>query len=163
MIFYGSLSFFTTKTEHNNIIKNRWILCILKIQSINQSINQPISCWCFLSIYNVIILMSFIADWSFTTKMWESDCSLTPTFFKLYHGENMRHSERYPHAHRKLFKKTFTYSGPKLWNKLPFSIWQAASHNKWRVVVEYQLSDFSVILWQEQFIFDQMVMMSALY
>ena len=91
---------------------------------IKNLINQPISCWCFLSIYNVIILMSFIADWSFTTKMWESDCSLTPTFFKLYHGENMRHSERYPHAHRKLFKKPFTYSGPKLWNKLLFSIWQ---------------------------------------
>jgi hypothetical protein len=30
-----------------------------------------------------------------------------------------------PKAKTELFKKTFTYSGPKLW-KLPFSIWQAS-------------------------------------
>jgi hypothetical protein len=33
-----------------------------------------------------------------------------------------------PKAKTELFKKTFTYSGPKLWNELPFSIWQASSH-----------------------------------
>jgi hypothetical protein len=32
-------------------------------------------------------------------------------------------------AKTELFKKTFTYSGPNLWNVLPFSIWQASSHN----------------------------------
>ena len=30
------------------------------------------------------------------------------------------------------FKKTFTYSGPKLWNELPFSIRQASSHNAFK-------------------------------
>ena len=30
------------------------------------------------------------------------------------------------------FKKTFTYSGPKLWNELLFSIWQASTHNAFK-------------------------------
>jgi hypothetical protein len=34
-----------------------------------------------------------------------------------------------PKAKTELFKKTFTHSGPKLWNELPFSIRQASSHN----------------------------------
>jgi hypothetical protein len=34
-----------------------------------------------------------------------------------------------PKAKTELFKKTFTYSWPKLWNELPFSIRQASSHN----------------------------------
>jgi hypothetical protein len=29
-----------------------------------------------------------------------------------------------PKAKTELFKKTFTYSGPKLWHELQFSIWQ---------------------------------------
>ena len=37
-----------------------------------------------------------------------------------------------PKAKTELFKKTFTYSGPKLWNELPFSIRQASSHNAFK-------------------------------
>ena len=41
-----------------------------------------------------------------------------------------------PKAKTKLFKKTFTYSGPKLWNELPFSIRQASSHNEFKTKVK---------------------------
>ena len=41
-----------------------------------------------------------------------------------------------PKAKTKLFKKTFTYSGPKLWNELPFSIRQASSHNAFKTKVK---------------------------
>ena len=41
-----------------------------------------------------------------------------------------------PKAKTELFKKTFTYSGPKLWNELPFSIWQASSHNAFKTKVK---------------------------
>jgi hypothetical protein len=34
-----------------------------------------------------------------------------------------------PKAKTELFKNTFTYSGPKLWNELPFAIRKASSHN----------------------------------
>jgi hypothetical protein len=34
-----------------------------------------------------------------------------------------------PKAKTDLFKKTFTYSEPKVWNELPFSLRQASSHN----------------------------------
>jgi hypothetical protein len=37
-----------------------------------------------------------------------------------------------PKAKTELFKKTFTYSGPKLWNELPFSIRQSSSHNAFK-------------------------------
>jgi hypothetical protein len=41
-----------------------------------------------------------------------------------------------PKAKTELFKKTFTYSGPKLWNELPFSIRQASSHNAFKIKVK---------------------------
>ena len=41
-----------------------------------------------------------------------------------------------PKAKTELFKKTFTYSGPKLWNELPFSIRQASSHNAFKTKVK---------------------------
>ena len=41
-----------------------------------------------------------------------------------------------PKAKTELFKKTFTYSGPKLWNELPFSIRQASSHNACKIKVK---------------------------
>jgi hypothetical protein len=41
-----------------------------------------------------------------------------------------------PKVKTELFKKTFTYSGPKLWNELPFSIWQASSHNTFKIKVK---------------------------
>jgi hypothetical protein len=41
-----------------------------------------------------------------------------------------------PKAKTELFKKTCTYSGPKLWNELPFSIWQASSHNAFKIKVK---------------------------
>ena len=34
-----------------------------------------------------------------------------------------------PKAKTDLFKKKFTYSEPKIWNELPFSLRQASSHN----------------------------------
>ena len=37
-----------------------------------------------------------------------------------------------PTAKTELFKKTFTYSGPKLWNELPFSIWQVSFYNAFK-------------------------------
>ena len=40
------------------------------------------------------------------------------------------------------FKKTFTYSGPKLWKELPFSIRQASSHNAFKTKVKtFNLND----------------------
>ena len=39
-------------------------------------------------------------------------------------------------AKTELFKKTFTYSGPKLSNELPFSIRQASSHNAFKIKVK---------------------------
>jgi hypothetical protein len=41
-------------------------------------------------------------------------------------------------SEKKIFinKKTFTYSGPKLWNELPFSIQQASSHNAFNTKVK---------------------------
>jgi hypothetical protein len=39
-------------------------------------------------------------------------------------------------AKTELFKKTFTYSRPKLWNELPFSIRQASSHNAFKTKVK---------------------------
>jgi hypothetical protein len=41
-----------------------------------------------------------------------------------------------PKAKTELFKKTCTYSGPKLWNELPFSIRQASSHNAFKTKVK---------------------------
>ena len=41
-----------------------------------------------------------------------------------------------PKAKTELFKKTFTYSGPKLWNELSFSIRQASSHNAFKAKVK---------------------------
>ena len=41
-----------------------------------------------------------------------------------------------PKAKIELFKKTFTYSGPKLWNELSFSIRQASSHNAFKTNVK---------------------------
>jgi hypothetical protein len=41
-----------------------------------------------------------------------------------------------PKAKTELFKKTFTYSGSKLWNELPFSIRQASSHNAFKAKVK---------------------------
>ena len=41
-----------------------------------------------------------------------------------------------PKAKTELFKKTFTYSGPKLRNELPFSIQQASSHNAFKEEVK---------------------------
>ena len=41
-----------------------------------------------------------------------------------------------PKAKTEIFKKTFTYSGPKLWNELPFSIWHASSHNAFKTKVK---------------------------
>ena len=41
-----------------------------------------------------------------------------------------------PKATTELFKKNFTYSGPKLWNELPFSIRQASSHNTFKTEVK---------------------------
>ena len=41
-----------------------------------------------------------------------------------------------PKAKTKLFKKPFTYSGPRLWNELPFSIRQASSHNAFKIKVK---------------------------
>ena len=40
-----------------------------------------------------------------------------------------------PKAKTELFKK-ITYSGPKLWNELPFSIQQASSHNAFKTKVK---------------------------
>ena len=39
-------------------------------------------------------------------------------------------------AKTELFKKTFTYSGPKLWNELLFSIRPASSHNAFKIKVK---------------------------
>jgi hypothetical protein len=41
-----------------------------------------------------------------------------------------------PKAKTELFKKTFAYSGPKLWNELPFSIRQAFSNNAFKTKVK---------------------------
>jgi hypothetical protein len=41
-----------------------------------------------------------------------------------------------PKAKTELFKKTFAYSGPKLWNELLFSIRQASSHNAFKIKVK---------------------------
>ena len=41
-----------------------------------------------------------------------------------------------PKAKTEIFKKTFTYSGPKLWNELSFSIRQASSHNAFKTKVK---------------------------
>ena len=41
-----------------------------------------------------------------------------------------------PKAKTEPFKKTLTYSVPKLWNKLPFSIRQASSHNAFKTKVK---------------------------
>jgi hypothetical protein len=41
-----------------------------------------------------------------------------------------------PKAKTELFKKTFTYSGPKLCNELSFSIRQASSHNAFKTKVK---------------------------
>ena len=41
-----------------------------------------------------------------------------------------------PKAKTELFKKTFTYSGIKLWNEFPFSIRQASSHNAFKTKVK---------------------------
>ena len=41
-----------------------------------------------------------------------------------------------PQAKTELFKKNFTYSGPKLWIELPFSIRQASSHNTFKTKVK---------------------------
>ena len=41
-----------------------------------------------------------------------------------------------PKSKTELFKKTFTYSGPKLWNGFPFSIRQASSHNAFKTKVK---------------------------
>jgi hypothetical protein len=41
-----------------------------------------------------------------------------------------------PNAKTELFKKTFTYSEPKLWNELPFSIWQVSFYNAFKTKVK---------------------------
>ena len=41
-----------------------------------------------------------------------------------------------PKAKTDLFKKTFTYSEPKVWNELPFSLRQASSHNAFKTKVK---------------------------
>jgi hypothetical protein len=41
-----------------------------------------------------------------------------------------------PKAKTELFKKTFTYSGPKLWNELLFLIRQASSYNAFKTNVK---------------------------
>ena len=41
-----------------------------------------------------------------------------------------------PKAKTELLKETFTYSGPKLWNELVFSIRQASSHNEFKTKVK---------------------------
>jgi hypothetical protein len=41
-----------------------------------------------------------------------------------------------PKAKTELFKKTFTYSEPKLWNEFLFSIWQASFHNAFKIKVK---------------------------
>ena len=41
-----------------------------------------------------------------------------------------------PKAKTELFKKNFTYPGPKLWKELPFSIRQASSHNAFKTKVK---------------------------
>jgi hypothetical protein len=41
-----------------------------------------------------------------------------------------------PKAKTELFKKTFTYSGPKLWNELLFLIWQASSYNAFKAKIQ---------------------------
>ena len=41
-----------------------------------------------------------------------------------------------PKAKTELFKKSFAYSGPKLWNELPFSIRQAFSNNAFKTKVK---------------------------
>ena len=41
-----------------------------------------------------------------------------------------------PKAKTDLFKKTFTYSEPKVWNELPFSLRQASSHNAFKTQVK---------------------------
>jgi hypothetical protein len=51
-----------------------------------------------------------------------------------------------PKAKTELFKKTFTYSGPKLWNELPFSIRQASSHNAEVQMVLWDLDLISILL-----------------
>ena len=47
-------------------------------------------------------------------------------------------SEKLPKAKTELFKKTFTYSrsGSKLWNELPFSIRQTSYHNAFKTKVK---------------------------
>ena len=41
-----------------------------------------------------------------------------------------------PKAKTELFRKTLTYSGPKLWNEIPFSIRQASPHNALKIKVK---------------------------
>ena len=41
-----------------------------------------------------------------------------------------------PKAKTDLFKKTVTYSEPKVWNELPFSLRQATSHNAFKTKVK---------------------------
>ena len=49
-----------------------------------------------------------------------------------------------PKAKPELLKKMFTYSGPNLWNELPFSIWQASSHNAFKTKVKSLISNDDV-------------------
>jgi hypothetical protein len=41
-----------------------------------------------------------------------------------------------PKAKTYLFKKTFTYDEPNLWNELPFSILQTSSHNAFKTKIK---------------------------
>ena len=41
-----------------------------------------------------------------------------------------------PKAKTDLFKQFFTYSEPKIWNELPFSLRQASSHNAFKTKVK---------------------------
>jgi hypothetical protein len=41
-----------------------------------------------------------------------------------------------PKAKTDLFKKTFTYSEPKVWNELPFSLRQVSYHNAFKTKVK---------------------------
>jgi hypothetical protein len=57
---------------------------------------------------------------------------------------NSRPVDKYPKAKPELLKKMFTYSGPNLWNELPFSIWQASSHNTFKTKVKSLISNDDV-------------------
>jgi hypothetical protein len=50
----------------------------------------------------------------------------------VFHSLDISEKLQIPKAKTELFKKTFTYSGPKLWNGLPFSIRKASSHNAFK-------------------------------